>query len=74
MTKERRLKKEAIESCKFRGHQMTKFMWLGEKDWRHLDEYRAICFVCLKYVDVNLMPLPNQIEIGGTAVALGCSD
>ena len=62
------LKKEAREAYDFRGHKKA--------DWENQDYHTAIleCPVCGKYVQVNSKPMPNQINIGGDAVALDCND
>jgi hypothetical protein len=62
-----RLKKEALESCKWRGHTMNRF--------HTIDSTRAIsyCDYCSTSVTVNIHPMPNQIDIGGDAVALNCN-
>ena len=60
-----RLKKEALHSCKQRGHKMSKFI-----SWPR--SCMAECSVCGLYVQVIAKPLPNEIEIGGTAVAQNC--
>jgi hypothetical protein len=60
------LRKSALESCKFRGHQM--------KPFKHFDKITAfsVCRVCGKSVAISTNPPPNGIDIGGEAVALGC--
>jgi hypothetical protein len=66
-SKLRRLKKSAMESCIFRGHKMNKFrgsVWSTK--------HNSLCTECLMRVTVNLNPAPNDIEIGGEAVALNC--
>jgi hypothetical protein len=70
-----RLKHEALESCKFRGHQMERFFRPYEKiDPKivYSNFWRSYCKVCSKYVNVKEKPLPNEIEICGDAVALNC--
>ena len=68
MTKLNRLRLEALESCNFRGHKMSKFAksnyW---PDVRHSE-----CKVCFLTCTIDATPLPNGIEIGGGAVALHC--
>lgn len=70
MKKIDKLRKEALESCKFRGHTMERFT--------HLDTIFPVavstCKKCNKYVQINTHPAPNDIDIDGTAVALSCSD
>lgn len=62
------LKKLAQQATKFRGHSM--FWSEPEKDktfqW-------ASCRYCGKGVAIRTNPLPNEIEIGGEAVALNCT-
>jgi hypothetical protein len=66
MKKIDRLKKEALESCDFRGHDMGKF--------RNYDKEtaRSLCWNCGMYVQVESSPAPNSIDIGGNAVAMTC--
>ena len=63
----RRLINEAKESCDFRKHKMGKFEI-------HQNWARSECQICRKAVHVITNPLPNEITIGGEAVALGCED
>lgn len=67
MRKIERFKKEAMESCKFRGHQMTRFKTMAGISY-------AYCLVCRKSVAVDDNPTPNGIDIGGEAVAIECGD
>ena len=62
---------EARESCKFRGHKMSRFHML---DGINSDKYTAHCKICGKGVWIIEFPLPNDIDIGGQAVALSCKD
>lgn len=74
MTKLRRLINEAKKSCEFRGHKMRQF--------EHSIPYNGImwghayseCKICGKSVMCNTRPAPNDIDIGGEAVALSCED
>lgn len=61
MRKVDRLKQEARESCEFRGHKMKRFK----------DGFSE-CKVCKAWVYITLKPMPNDIDIGGPAVALHC--
>lgn len=66
-SKIRRLKESAMESCKKRGHNMNKFrgsVWSTK--------HSSLCKNCLMRAIVNPSPGPNDIEIGGEAVALNC--
>jgi hypothetical protein len=65
----RALEAEARAACERRGHRMHPFVALG--DW-HPHETRAVCSACGREVTVNLRPMPNEIDIGGEAVALNC--
>jgi len=68
MTKLHRLKQEARESAETRGHKLGRYV---EKDGKS-----ALVFCtnkdCVAYAQVKVNPLPNEIEIGGTALALHC--
>src|SRR6266446_6276311 len=61
MTTLQRLKKEALHACNRRGHTMSRFR--GNT---------ATCKICKRWVQVLDKTLPNQIDIGGPAVALDC--
>ena len=65
------LEREALESCRNRGHKMGK--WVAHSH-NGRPFYRSVCRVCGMYVDVRPEPHPNEINIGGTAVALNCGD
>ena len=60
------LKKEATKSCKRRNHKMG--AWVDTKNSAHCQ-----CLNCGAFVQVVTRPLPNDIHIGGTAVALQCN-
>jgi len=71
MTKINRLRIEALESCNWRGHDMKRFSItqtyqgkVGESE----------CKKCKMLVHILYKPYPNEIEIGGEAVALNCFD
>lgn len=66
MTKEKRLKKEAMEAAKWRGHKFSGAWWQGSHT------FGRNCVVCDAWVLVDTKPAPNSIDIGGTAVALNC--
>ena len=67
-----RLIKEAKQACKFRGHVMIPFVSVDVADGR--ETWVSECNVCHKGVHVQPSPAPNGIDIGGSAVALGCAD
>ena len=63
------LRREAEESCSYRGHAMSwNAPWRGE----HQSVQSAECRMCMRWVQVNTRPLPNEINIGGDALALDC--
>jgi hypothetical protein len=73
MTREARLKKEAREACRFRGHKMWR-NWLYYPDVNGRPRnFSTRCEICHKDVWVDLRPDPNSIEISGEAVALTCT-
>ena len=71
-TKVRRLKEQAIEYCKRRGHFMNRFQRLIPYRATEPRYYITNCIYCDMYVQVIPKPYPNEIDIGGTAVALDC--
>lgn len=70
MEKARRLAHEAKEAAKFRGHDMATFRWSRRGDGRLVGI--SSCRKCKMDMDVLPNPLPNEVEIGGEAVALNC--
>ena len=66
MRKIERLMKMAKEAASFRQHKLSKFT--------HGSENRASaeCVHCGAWVIVNSKPAPNDIDIGGLAVAVNC--
>ena len=63
------LRTEADTSARFRGHIIDWVTpWHGEG--RSLQN--GSCRGCGMEVQINSKPLPNQIDIGGEAVALNC--
>jgi len=68
MTKLNRLIKEAKESCEHREHEMSRFAHTKSQT-----QAFSVCLACGYYVAVKTEPLPNEINIGGNAVALYCT-
>jgi hypothetical protein len=62
------LRREAAQGTNFRGHRMRWSLYHGEG--RSL--YNGTCTRCGGWVQCNTNPLPNGIDIGGSAVALTC--
>ena len=67
MKKMNRLINEALQSTKFRGHDMTRFKHGG-----YYDSAISFCKICGASVSVCTNPPPNGIDIMGNAVALNC--
>lgn len=65
-----KLRQQAHRAAAARGHRMTtgKAVKVGEARW----VYDYPCHVCGMEVRVNPNPAPNEIDIGGAAVALVC--
>lgn len=63
-----KLKEEAEDAMRWRGHEPG--------TWEKQGEGKAIifCVICGKDVQVIVKPKPNEIDIGGPAVAVGCED
>lgn len=76
MTKYNKLRLKALESCKFRGHIMSRFSHhefvtaSGAEKWWVAD---ARCHVCGAICCIDTNPLPNSITISGGAVAVHCT-
>lgn len=64
-----RLEREALRACEWRGHEMGPF---AASEWRPDSVSTAYCNFCGRGVTVNARPMPNEIDIGGEAVALNC--
>jgi len=64
------LKRSARQSCYWRGHRM-KPIRLTHKMSGHR-RGAARCNFCPAWVNVLEHPAPNEIEIGGPAVAMNC--
>ena len=61
------LMRKARTACEWRGHLMSRFA-------RTEEHYAtSTCERCNRNVLVCDKPMPNEIDIGGEAVALGCN-
>lgn len=69
MTTIEALKNSAESTCEWRGHNLGKW-W----DYDNGQSSNADCsnLQCSAGVTVHIRPAPNQIDIGGNAVALNC--
>lgn len=73
MTRFERLKREARETATARGHELGRFLPMGEGQRKGHRAAFARCGACGMGVTVETKPPPNGIEIGGEAVALTCT-
>lgn len=69
-TKLQRLSQEAYTACNDRGHTMRRWVYSTVNGRVQAD---STCKQCGLDVQVLLAPLPNQIDIGGPAVAINCT-
>lgn len=75
MLQSKKLKKEALEACRFRGHTMGRFKTVTKLTIEGV--VRRIvamsqCKVCGCLAGIDTVPAPNGIDIWGDAVALNC--
>ena len=64
------LRREAVKSTSFRGHKMK---WGSVSIFNsNPTKMDAVCKNCGMVVTINTKPAPNEIDIGGEAVALTC--
>lgn len=68
MRKIERLQRSARDSAQRRGHALGRWQRLGDSSCL------AACRRCGREVVVCAHPAPNEIEIAGEAVALGCQE
>lgn len=68
-----RLRRSAREACKGRGHDMAPFQQHGGGLLKHKPRQYSECRRCHMWVEVNADPAPNEIDIGGSAVAVNCT-
>ena len=66
-----RLKREARVAAGWRGHTLGPFHSVSI---HNIAKQAAECSACGMQVVVNTSPLPNEIQLGGEAVALGCRE
>jgi hypothetical protein len=59
------LQREAARAARFREHRLGR--WEEHETWA-----TAKCRDCPAQVTVNTKPMPNEIDIGGDAVAVNC--
>ena len=71
MTKLNTLRKSARDSATWHGHNLSRFspakIYSAEKQ-----QSFATCLECGAMAVVDTRPLPNSIDISGSAVAIGC--
>lgn len=66
MTKLAILKASAEDVAKIRGHRLTRWKSVGNGG------AKSKCKDCWRWVQVLEEPRPNQVEIGGPALAVNC--
>jgi hypothetical protein len=71
MTNIHTLKKQAQKATAWRGHRMRWIPAISHGERRELQT--GVCTRCDATVHLNTRPLPNEIDIGGEAVALNCT-
>lgn len=65
-----RLKEEADHLATLRGHVLR---WSSPWHGEYASLQGAMCEVCEKELWVTTKPMPNEVDIGGEAVALTCT-
>lgn len=70
MTNIRSKQRAAIQTAEARGHVMRR--WHENTLASGKRELSAECRLCSAYVVVRPDPAPNEVEVGGTAVATDC--
>ena len=66
-----KLKREGKGTAKWRGHNLSTFKTIT-KAGTNIIMAEARCKKCNRIVIVNTHPAPNEIDIGGSAVAMNC--
>jgi hypothetical protein len=66
--RQHRLRGRARYAAERRGHVLTHFAY----DSARKLSASAQCVLCHAWVQVNVRPAANEIDVGGTAVALNC--
>ncbi len=69
------LRQEARKAAEWRGHDMARFVRVSysvRADGTARTTWRSTCRKCGAFVDVMPNPPANGIDIGGSAVAVGC--
>ena len=63
------LKREAEEAATRRGHRLE---WTSPWHGEHRSVQQAECAACGAFASVSTRPMPNEIDVGGSAVAVDC--
>lgn len=69
----RKLRAEAHRACERRGHDMTNLYPVARSADKPV-AWGARCKRCNAWVNVRLNPAPNEVDIGGSAVAVNCPE
>jgi hypothetical protein len=65
-----KLKHEAEEAAKFRGHKLGKWSKFVQ---HHMSDATATCKKCKAWVIVNTKPKDDEVEMSGPAIAVNCT-
>jgi hypothetical protein len=72
----RKLRREALGTCKLRGHRMNRLEFHSERSPKGAESDRVVaycnCKDCGMQVNIHTHPQPDEVDIGGEAVALNC--
>ena len=66
------LRREAENAAFYRYHDLG--AWHSGSEWRPYEVESAECKRCGAYVQIDVRPPPNGIDVGGTAVAVNCEE
>jgi hypothetical protein len=67
------LREQAEKSAEFRGHTLGPWKPNLIFPAKRRAVELSICIFCGEWAEVDTCPLPNGIEVGGTAVAVECN-
>ncbi len=65
------LRECASRTARFRGHNLK---WQAPHHGEHHSYQLGECSQCDCYVCITTRPMPNEIDIGGDALAITCKD
>lgn len=65
------LSRQARAAARARGHRMARFALVRTSATHPV--WSTQCMDCHAFMQVNTNPYPNEIDIGGSAVAINCN-